>query len=79
MKTTIPDFDLDMYPPFDGFPKEGIKFLQQLKKNNNRNWFAKNKSRYEEYVKLPMQSLIATLKPEMAKLAPEMEVNPKRL
>jgi uncharacterized protein (TIGR02453 family) len=78
MKTSIPDFDLDMYPPFDGFPKEGIKFLQQLKKNNNRGWFAKNKSRYEEYVKLPMQSLIASIKPEMARIAPEIEVNPKR-
>ncbi|MFI5253233.1 MAG: DUF2461 domain-containing protein [Bacteroidota bacterium] len=78
MKTTPPNFDLELYPPFNGFPEEGIAFLRQLKKNNNREWFAKNKPRYEDYVKLPMQSLIAAIKPEMAKLAPEIEVNPKR-
>jgi len=78
MKTTVPNFDLDMFPPFDGFPKEGLKFLKQLKKNNNREWFGKNKSRYEDFVKLPMQSLIASMKPEMAKFAPEVEVNPKK-
>ena len=70
--------DAEIYPPFDGFPKEGIKFLKQLKKNNNRQWFAKHKAEYEDFVKLPMQSLIATLKIPLAKLVPEIDVNPKR-
>lgn len=78
MNKTIPNIDLEVYPPFDGFPKEGITFLRQLKKNNNREWFMKNKPRYEDYVKQPMQSFIASMKPEMAKFAPEVEVNPKR-
>jgi uncharacterized protein (TIGR02453 family) len=70
--------DTEMYPPFGGFPKEGISFLRRLKKNNNREWFAKHKPEYEDYVKLPMQSLIATLREPMARMAPEFDVHPKR-
>ena len=73
-----PFLDSDIYPPFDGFPKEGIKFLRQLKKNNNREWFGKHKAEYEDFVKLPMQSLIATLQAPMAELSAEFDVNPKR-
>lgn len=78
MKTMPLTINLEIYPPFSGFPREGIRFLKQLRKNNNRAWFAKNKALYEEFVKLPMQSLIATLKPLMADLAPEIEVHPKK-
>src|ERR1700741_1275629 len=70
--------DIQIFPPFNGFPREGIKFLRQLKKNNNRDWFAEHKQEYEEFVKFPMQSLIASLHEPMLKLAPEFEVNPKR-
>lgn len=77
MKTlTMPD--IEIYPPFDGFPTEGIAFLRKLRKNNNRDWFGKHKSEYEENVKLPMQSFIASLKKPMSLLAPEIEVDPKR-
>ena len=77
MKTEL-YLDMEIFPPFEGFPHEGIKFLQQLKKNNKREWFKKHKTEYEDFVKLPLQSLIAALKGPMAKLAPEIEVNPKR-
>jgi uncharacterized protein (TIGR02453 family) len=73
-----PLLDIEIFPPFTGFPKEGISFLKQLKKNNNREWFTKHKSEYEDFVKLPIQSLITSLKAPMAKLAPEIDVNPKR-
>ncbi len=70
--------DIDIFPPFAGFPKEGITFLKQLKKNNNRDWFNKHKPTYEEHVKLPMQSLTESLKQPMSKVAPEIQVDPKR-
>lgn len=70
--------DLEIYPPFEGFPREGIRFLKQLKKNNNRTWFNSHKSEYEDVVKLPMQVLIAALQPKVARFAPEIDVNPKR-
>ena len=71
-------FDIEIFPPFEGFPAAGVEFLQRLKKNNNRDWFAKHKSEYEEFVKFPMQCLIASLKAPMKKIVPEIDVNPKR-
>lgn len=70
--------DIAMLPPFDGFPKDGLKFLKQLKRNNTRDWFGKHKSEYEDFLKFPMQSFIAELQAPMLKIAPEIEVNPKR-
>ncbi len=80
MKTQISHlpFDEILFPPFTGFPKKGIAFLQKLKRNNNRVWFEKHKADYETYVKLPMQSLIASLQPHFDKFAPEFDANPKR-
>lgn len=71
-------FDPEVYPPFDGFPREGIRFLKRLRKNNNRIWFNEHKSEYEDFVKLPMQSFVAELRPHIAKFAPEIEVHPRR-
>lgn len=70
--------DLEFFPPFDGFPREGIDFLKRLKRNNNRLWFEKHKEEYESSVKLPMQSLIASLHPHFQRFAPEFDINPKR-
>jgi uncharacterized protein (TIGR02453 family) len=73
-----PFADLDLYPPFDGFPKEGIKFLSRLKRNNNRRWFEEHKKEYEEFVKLPMYSFIAAMQEHFNRFAPEFDLNPKR-
>jgi uncharacterized protein (TIGR02453 family) len=70
--------DSEIYPPFTGFPREGVKFLARLKKNNNREWFARHKPEYEDFVKLPMQSLLASLAGPMASIAPEIDIHPKR-
>ncbi len=72
------DLDLDIFPPFEKFPRDGIRFLRRLKTNNNREWFGLHKSEYEDFVKLPMQALIATLRPLVARFAPEIELNPRR-
>ncbi len=70
--------NIQYYPPFDGFPKEGIDFLKKLKKNNNREWFNTHKHDFENNVKLPMQSLILELKPLLHKFAADFVVDPKR-
>lgn len=72
------ELDETVFPPFEGFPKQGLDFLRRLKKNNNRNWFKKHKTEYEELVKFPMQCYIASLKPLFHNFAPEFDVNPKR-
>jgi uncharacterized protein (TIGR02453 family) len=68
----------DLYPPFSGFPREGLSFLRKLKRNNNRDWFARHRQEYEETVRFPMQCLIATLSQRMAESAREIEFNPKK-
>lgn len=73
-----PSIDFDTYPPFDRFPAEGIRFLRQLKRNNNREWFNAHKQEYVEFVKLPMESLIASLVDPLGKIAPEILAHPKK-
>ena len=70
--------DLEEYPPFAGFPKEGLTFLRRLKKNNRRPWFDAHRQEYEELVKAPMQSFVSSLRPHFERFAPEYELNPKR-
>ena len=69
---------IDFFPPFEGFPKEGVAFLKALKRNNNRPWFESHKGEYEARVKVPVQSLIVALQPHFQKFAPEFDVHPKR-
>jgi uncharacterized protein (TIGR02453 family) len=66
------------YPPFAGFPKAGLDFLKKLKRNNNRPWFQKHKSQYDELVRFPMECLIADLRGRLFDVASEIEFNPKR-
>lgn len=63
---------------FDGFPPETLKFLRQLKRNNNREWFMANKEIYEEKVKAPMVELVLALGGAVGNLAPELIVEPKQ-
>jgi uncharacterized protein (TIGR02453 family) len=51
--------------------KETIQFLEDLKANNNRDWFLANKKRYEEYKKeyhLLIADLLEVMKPQDASL-----------
>jgi uncharacterized protein (TIGR02453 family) len=74
----IPTIDFDLFPPFEGFPKEGIKFFTRLRKNNNREWFEKHKIEFESYAKVPMQSYVVALQMYFARFAPEFDLNPNR-
>lgn len=49
---------------------ELFKFLRELKKSNNREWFADNKSRYEKQVRDPAVELVRQLEKPLARAAP---------
>ena len=68
----------DMKQGFPGFPPEARKFLKQLKRNNNREWFMSRKSVYEERVKAPMTDLVLALGEAMRGFAPELAADPKK-
>ncbi len=41
---------------FTAFPTDTVKFLRDIKKNNNREWYQANKARYDEGVKAPAEA-----------------------
>jgi uncharacterized protein (TIGR02453 family) len=60
-----------MKSAFTGFPKEGIAFLRDLKKHNDRDWFTPRKPIFEEKVRQPMIELVRAVHGEMARFAPQ--------
>lgn len=63
---------------FPGFPTEGLQFLRDLKKHNERDWFQARKSVYEETVKAPMTALVLALGEDFERFAPEYLTDPKK-
>ncbi len=63
---------------FPGFPPEMTQFFRSLKRNNRREWFQPRKHLYEQYVKTPMQELVAAVNSELVKFAPEYVTEPKK-
>ena len=63
---------------FGGFPHEALRFLRQLKRNNNREWFLSHKNVYELKVKAPMTELVLALGEAIQQSAPEFVVEPER-
>jgi uncharacterized protein (TIGR02453 family) len=55
---------------------EFFKFLRELKAHNKRDWFLKNKSRYEADVRDPVLHLIAEIRPRLSKVSPHFVVDP---
>ncbi len=63
---------------FSGFPKQTLRFLRGLKRNNNREWFLAHKEAYETGVSAPMMELVTVLGGAILNFAPEMVVDPRR-
>lgn len=61
------------------FSRETFRFLQDLKKHNERAWFTENKARYEEHVKEPALRLIEAFAPRLDKLSPHFLATPRSL
>lgn len=50
------------------FTPELFRFLKGLKNHNDREWFERNKERYEKYVRDPFTHLIAELGPRLKEI-----------
>jgi uncharacterized protein (TIGR02453 family) len=61
------------------FSRATFSFLKELKANNDREWFAENKHRYEEHVKDASLRLIEDFAPHLAKLSPHFMATPRSL
>jgi uncharacterized protein (TIGR02453 family) len=47
--------------PFKGFSKEAIKFIDEWRHNNSRDWFQPKKEEYEKLIKAPALSFVNEL------------------
>lgn len=61
------------------FKPETLRFLNQLAKNNNREWFNENKSRYEEQVLDVALNFIQSMHDPLHEIAPHFTAVPKRM
>jgi uncharacterized protein (TIGR02453 family) len=59
------------------FDDETFAFLRELKKHNDREWFAKNKDRYEEHVKEPLLQFISDSGPELRRVSGRIVADPR--
>ena len=53
---------------FEGFPAEAQKVLRDLKSHNTREWFAKNESRYRQFIEAPAKSFAHETKLRVGRL-----------
>lgn len=63
---------------FAGFPPDTIKFLKALKRNNNREWFAKNKRRYEDSFLQPALQFVDAVGQQLKSISPHFLAVPKK-
>jgi uncharacterized protein (TIGR02453 family) len=59
------------------FCPELFDFLRQLKRHNNRDWFVRNKVRYENTVRDPALEFITSFGPHLHKLSPHFVADPR--
>jgi uncharacterized protein (TIGR02453 family) len=54
-----------------------FRFFRELKRNNDRDWFRENKSRYENDVKDPCLQFIADFAAPLRKISPHFRADPR--
>ena len=64
---------------FTSFEPKLVKFLGQLSRNNNRDWFKENKTRYEAEVLFPALAFVEAFQPYLKKISPYFLAVPKRV
>ena len=64
---------------YQGFRRESIAFLEELAANNNREWFAENKPRYEDHVLDVALRFIQSMQDPLADIAPRFTAVPQRV
>jgi uncharacterized protein (TIGR02453 family) len=58
------------------FTPDLLRFLSELEAHNNREWFQKNKERYETSVRDPFLRFVADLQPRLKKISPNFVADP---
>ncbi len=59
-------------PEFTGFPPEFFSFLRELERNNESEWFAANRERFEAVVRGPALAFVRAVAPGLARRCPPL-------
>jgi uncharacterized protein (TIGR02453 family) len=59
------------------FTADTFQFLRELRENNDRDWFAANKHRYQSDVRDPALRFISDFQPRLARIAPRLVADPR--
>jgi len=60
-----------------GIRKDLFQFFRDLAKNNDRDWFNRNKLRYERDVKEPLLQFISDFGPQLRRINPHLVADPR--
>lgn len=63
---------------FTGFKPEFFEFFRDIKQNNNREWFAAHKERYDQQVITPILDFIEDMQEPLEKISPHFLAVPKK-
>jgi uncharacterized protein (TIGR02453 family) len=66
-------------PRYAAFPPATVAFLMELRANNNRDWFGRNKERYERDVLEVALDFIQSMQEPLTQMAPHFTAIPKRM
>jgi len=67
-----------MTSTFRGFPKESVKFLGALEKNNDRDWFKAHRSSYEALLLEPARNFVVAMGERLGEeIAPQIQAIPQ--
>src|SRR5438093_7458615 len=69
--------NLNPKPDTAYFSPEFFKFLKDLARNNNREWFARNKPRYEKFVLGPSLRFIKDAREPLKTISPYLVADPR--
>ena len=59
-------------------PAEGIQFLRQLKRNNDRDWFQAHKDTFDGKLRRPMELVVDQVNAKLAGIAPDYVTDVKK-
>jgi len=63
---------------FNGFSKETFKFLKDLEKNNDKNWFGSNRDIFDKYLMEPAEKFVLNMGKTLKTIAPKIVADPRR-
>ena len=62
---------------FQGFSKETLPFLKEIRQNNNKEWFVEQKSRYEKLILQPSRAFVEEMGEHLMAIEPAINAVPK--